>query len=97
MQDRKMNAILTKAASVFALLVAILSCGANTVAVGAAQEKAVLTFALHTSFGEFGYNSSGIVPAVNLALEHINANPNYLSNYTLEHSAVGNTKVRIEY
>ena len=87
-----MQAILTNAASGFALLVAILSCSACTVAVGAAQEKTVLTFALHVSFGQDGFNSSGIIPAINLALEHVNANQNIMTNYTLEY-ILGDSKV----
>ena len=92
----KVTAIRMNAAAIFALLVVILCCSADTVAgsgQGAAQEKAVLTFALHVSFGEDGFNSSGVIPAVNLALDHINTNPNLLSSYTLEYT-LGNTKVQ---
>ena len=36
-----------------------------------------------TSFGESGYNSSGAIPAVELAVEHINNNTSILPGYTL--------------
>ena len=84
------KAILTNTASSFALLVVVLIC--STVGVGAAQERAVLTFALHVSFGEDGFNSSGIIPAINLALEHVNANQSIMTNYTLEYT-LGDSKV----
>ena len=42
---------------------------------GGTQQEHNLTFMLVVSFGQFGFNSSGIVPAADLALENINNDP----------------------
>lgn len=46
-----------------------------------------------TSFGEHGFNSSGAVPAVELAVEHINNNSHILAGYTLASTPVMNSGV----
>ena len=48
-----------------------------------AQSNQNLSFMFITSFGRFGLNSSGAIPAADIALEAINANPNVLPGYNL--------------
>lgn len=47
-----------------------------------------LTFMFITSFGQFGLNTSGVVPAANLALGDINANRDILPGYNLVYDRV---------
>ena len=47
-----------------------------------------LTFMFVTSFGQFGLNTSGVVPAADLALEDINADPDMLPGYNLVYDKV---------
>ena len=54
-----------------------------------------LTFMLITSFGQFGFNSSGIVPAADLALEKINNDSGILNGYRLEYDKVWDSQVRV--
>ena len=54
-----------------------------------------LTFMFITSFGQFGFNASGVVPAADIALEDINNNPNILSGYHLMYDRVGDSQVDI--
>ena len=54
-----------------------------------------LTFMFVTSFGQFGFNASGVVPAADLALEDINNDPNVLSGYNLVYDQVRDSKVII--
>ena len=42
-----------------------------------------LTFMLVTSWGGFGYNSSGTLPAAEIALRNINSRPDLLPGYSL--------------
>lgn len=46
-----------------------------------------------TSFGKFGLNTSGVVPAADLALEDINANPDILPDYNLVYDRVRDSQV----
>ena len=48
-----------------------------------------------TSFGRFGLNSSGAVPAADIALEAINANPNILAGYNLVYDRVRDSEVSL--
>ena len=52
-----------------------------------------LTFMFVTSFGQFGFNASGVVPAADIALEDINRDPNVLSGYHLMYDQVRDSKV----
>ena len=52
-----------------------------------------LTFMFITSFGQFGFNGSGVVPAADIALEDINNNPNVLSGYYLMYNEVRESQV----
>ena len=56
-------------------------------------EQRNLTFMLVTSFGQFGFNSSGIVPAADMALENINNNPRILQGYRLVYGKVWDSQV----
>ena len=75
----------------FAVLVtAALHC------VTAADESANstnLTFMLITSFGQFGFNSSGGLPAAEMALEDINNDPDVLPGYNLVYDSVRDSQV----
>ena len=52
-----------------------------------------LTFMLVTSYGQFGFNSSGIIPAADMALEGINNNPKILPDYNLMYGTVRDSQV----
>ena len=52
-----------------------------------------LTFMLITSFGEFGFNSSGAIPAADVALDDINANSSMLPGYKLVYDKPRNSQV----
>ena len=54
-----------------------------------------LTFMLITSFGQFGHNSSGALPAADMALEHINNNTDILPGYNLMYDEVRDSKVKL--
>ena len=53
----------------------------------------VLTFAMITSFGQFGMNSSGVVPAIDMALRDINNSSGLLPGYTLAYDRVRDSQV----
>lgn len=76
-----------------AVLISALSAAASTdLSDRRGVDKKTLTFSLIVSFGEDGFNSSGAIPAINIALEHINDNEDVLENYTLGYT-LGNSKV----
>ena len=52
-----------------------------------------LTIMLITSFGEFGFNSSGAIPAADVALEDINRNSSMLPGYRLVYDKPRNSQV----
>ena len=62
-----------------------------SVSIEASQQK--LTFMLMTSFGQYGFNSSGLIPAADMALEDINNNPHMLPGYTLEYDVLRDSQV----
>ena len=47
-----------------------------------------LTFMFITSFGRFGFNSSGTFPAVDIALEMINNRSDILQGYNLVYDGI---------
>ena len=47
------------------------------------------------SFGQFGYNSSGVVPAADIALEDINKDPHILPGYRLTYDRVRDSQVSL--
>ena len=71
-------------AFVLELFVASLAHGADPVP---------LSFSLITSFGEFGYNSSPSVPAIEVALDRINQTQ-VLPGYRLQYTEIRNSQVR---
>ena len=52
-----------------------------------------LNIMLVVSFGQFGFNSSGVVPAANIALEDINKDPGVLPGYRLTYDRVRDSQV----
>ena len=70
------------------ILISVSSC-----AVGESVHN--LTFMLVTSFGQSGFNSSGVVPAANIALEDINRHPDVLQGYHLMYDKVRDSQVSI--
>ena len=52
-----------------------------------------LTFMFVTSFGQFGFNASGVVPAADIALEDINNHPDVLKGYNLVYDQVRDSQV----
>ena len=58
---------------------------------GLAQHN--LTFMLMTSFGQYGFNSSGLIPAADMALEDINRNPHVLPGYNLMYDTLRDSEV----
>ena len=53
-----------------------------------------LTFMFVTSFGQSGFNASGVVPAADIALEDINSHPDVLQGYHLMYDKVRDSQVR---
>lgn len=51
-------------------------------------------FSLIVSYGEFGFNSSGAIPAVNVALEYINRSQ-ILPGYELTYERARNSQVQL--
>ena len=60
---------------------------------GQSAENTNLTFMLIISFGEFGFNSSGGLPAAEMALEAINSDPDVLPGYNLVYDRIRNSQV----
>ena len=58
-----------------------------------ATDNKNLTFMLVTSWGRFGYNSSGTLPAAEIALRNINNCSDLLPGYNLVHDEVRDSKV----
>lgn len=56
-----------------------------------------LVFSFITSFGGSGFNSSGIIPAVDLALEHVNARPDLLAGYKFLYLSVQDSEVSSDH
>ena len=52
-----------------------------------------LTFMFVTSFGQSGFNASGVVPAADIALEDINNHPDVLQGYHLMYDKARDSQV----
>ena len=68
-----------------------------TSAIAVADEESVsnnLTFMFITSFGQFGFNSSGALPAADIALEDVNNNYDVLPGYSLRYEVARDSQVR---
>lgn len=80
-------------------LIQLLILGTALVSAGAGQplqssaRRHNLTFMLITSFGQFGFNSSGALPAADMALEDINNDPTILKTYNLVYDKVRDSQV----
>ena len=61
----------------------------------AASDQRNLTFMLITSFGQFGHNSSGALPAADMALEDISSDTDVLPGYNLMYDEVRDSKVKL--
>ena len=59
----------------------------------APQTHTNLTFMMIASYGQYGFNSSGALPAVDMALEDINSDPDILSGYNLMYDKVRDSMV----
>ena len=64
------------------------------VALAIAQPPRELNYALFTSGFDSSFDSSGSVPAIEIAEEQILNEPSLLSRYTLHHTSVQDTRVR---
>ena len=52
-----------------------------------------LSIMLVVSFGQSGFDSSGVIPAADIALKDINEDPDMLSGYTLTYDRVRDSQV----
>ena len=52
-----------------------------------------LNFVFVTSFGKSGLNTSGVVPAVDMAISDVNSHPDLLPGYTLAYDRVRDSQV----
>ena len=59
------------------------------------QTQKNLTFILITSFGQNGFNSSGLIPAADMALEDINSNSQVLPGYNLMYDTLRDSEVSL--
>lgn len=84
----KMKGIQKVAARVLALVIAI----ARVEVISTSEIP--ITFSLIVSYGGFGYNSSPSIPAIDLALEHINSS-GVLGEYKLQYSPVKDSEVYV--
>ena len=69
------------------LLACVISAGDSS------SESHNLTFMLITSYGQYGFNSSGALPAADMALEDINSDPDILVGYNLMYDKVRDSMV----
>ena len=63
------------------------------ISVGDSASPYNLTFMLITSYGQYGFNSSGALPAADMALEDINSDPDILVGYNLIYDKVRDSMV----
>ena len=66
----------------------------NQIHSGKAEEN--ITFMLIASFGEYGFDSSGGIPAVDVALDDIYQNSSMLPGYRLVYDKPRNSQVTIK-
>ena len=78
----------------FCLLVLLIQ---NQLQSSKADSEINLTFMLIASFGEFGFNSSGAIPAADVALDDISENSNMLPGYRLVYDKARNSQVTKKY
>ena len=73
----------------FNVCLLVLQCNANTEAVHDINILFVV------SFGQSGFNSSGVIPAAEMALEDINNDPNVLPGYKPTYDRVRDSQVSL--
>ena len=91
--SRRLLSLLSRTALTTLFILSQLAC--CTVSAQGEADQREITFMLITSFGRFGYNSSGTLPAADLALEMINNDTNLLPGYRLVYDTVRDSEVRI--
>ena len=57
------------------------------------QSAKLVYFSLIVSYGEFGFNSSGAIPSIDIALRYVNNKSELLPEYELRYNTVRNSKV----
>ena len=65
-------------------------------AISESQSVHNLSFMFVTSFGQSGFNASGVVPAADIALEDINSHTDVLQGYHLMYDKVRDSQVHIQ-
>ena len=73
----------------------LLASASSNHAVALDPNNTNLTLMLITSFGQFGFNSSGGIPAAEMALEDINNNPDVLPGYNLVYDSIRDSQVEL--
>ena len=68
----------------------LLAC---VISAGGSASPHNLTFMMIASFGQYGFNSSGALPAADMALEDINSDPDILVGYNLTYDKVRDSMV----
>ena len=73
----------------FAIVAALSHCGNAE----GPENRTNLTIMFIISYGQFGFNSSGGLPAAEMALEDINNKPDLLPGYNLVYDSVRDSQV----
>ena len=76
----------------FCLLLLIASGWSNR-ALALNPNNTNLTFMFIMSSGQYGFNSSGVIPAADIALEDINNSPDVLPGYNLIYDSIRDSQV----
>ena len=66
------------------------------IAVGGGRAEHNLTYIFITSFGQNGFDSSGLIPAADMALEDINNNSQVLPGYNLMYDTLRDSEVSLQ-
>ena len=94
--DRVSNVVLRgskERLSRFLVVYLLLLLSPSLVAMASGQTQD-LNIMLIVSFGQSGFNSSGVIPAADIALEDINRTPDLLPGYTLKYDKVRDSEVK---
>ena len=71
----------------------LFACVISALGVSVASQPHNLTFMMIASYGQYGFNSSGSLPAIDMALEDINSDPDILLGYNLMYDKVRDSMV----
>ena len=74
----------------------LFACVISALGISVASQPHKLTFMLITSYGQYGVNSSGALPAIDMALEDINSDPDILPGYNLMYDEVRDSMVSLQ-